>query len=55
VCGFRRLFKGEGGEIAAQFEDIVVTPFTTTEADQDPVHKGILPFQFMLSRTAPAL
>lgn len=38
-----------------QFEDIVVTRFTTTEADQDPIHKAIFRFQFMLSRSAPAL
>lgn len=38
-----------------QCEDIVVTNFTTTEADQDPVHKAIFKFQFRLSRPAPAL
>lgn len=41
--------------MAEQFEDIVVTSFTTTEADQDPVHKAIFRFQFMLSRPAPAI
>lgn len=41
--------------MAEQFEDIVVTSFTTTEADQDPVHKAIFKFQFMLSQSAPAL
>jgi hypothetical protein len=36
-------------------EDIVVTKFTTTEADQDPEHKAVFKFQFMLSRSAPDL
>jgi hypothetical protein len=41
--------------MADQLEDIVVTRFTTTEADQDPDHKAIFRFQFMLSQSAPAL
>jgi hypothetical protein len=45
----------EGKKMAELSEDIVVTSFTTTEADQDPVHKAIFRFQFILSRSAPAL
>ena len=41
--------------MAEQFDDIVVTRFTTSVADQDPVHKAVFSFQFMLSGSAPAL
>ncbi len=41
--------------MAEQFEDIVVTNFTTSAAYQDPDHKAVFEFQFMLSRSAPPL
>jgi hypothetical protein len=41
--------------MAQSDEDIVVTSFTTTQAEQDPEHQGVFEFQFMLSRPAPAL
>lgn len=41
--------------MAERFEDIVVTSFTTSAAYQDPEHKAVFEFQFMLSRPAPPL
>jgi hypothetical protein len=41
--------------MSEQFENIVVARFEAGEADQDPQHKGVFRFQFMLSRPAPDL
>jgi hypothetical protein len=41
--------------MAERFEDIVISRFEASEADQDPTHKGIFSFRFLLSRSAPTL